>query len=51
MEVTNELFNNLELLNYLPEIIGLLYLIAGMLLYHTIVNLCVWSYKFFNMFF
>lgn len=51
IEVTNELFTNLELLQYLPEITGLLYFIAGMLLFQVIVSLCVWSYKFFNMFF
>jgi len=51
MEVTNELFANLEYLQYLPETNGLLYLIAGILVYFLIVSLCVWCYKFFNMFF
>ncbi len=48
IEVTNNLFNNLE---YLQEITALLYYITGFLLFFVIKELCYWSYKFFNMFF
>lgn len=51
IEVSNELFNYLENLSYLPEITGLLYLIAGFLLFLIIKELCYWSYRFFNIFF
>ena len=51
IEVSNELFNNLENLSYLPEITGLLYFITGFILFFVIKELCYWSYKFFNMFF
>ena len=48
IEVSNEF---LELLEYLPEVTGLLYFIAGFILFFVIKELCYWSYKFFNMFF
>lgn len=51
IEVSNEFLSNLELLEYLPEVTGLLYFIAGFILFFVIKELCYWSYKFFNMFF